>query len=263
MDIITLTYCDMAENSVEMQQIGNMVRRGHGFQLSELNHIKELMEKKEAICNLYSLGNEKTADAYVLVIKNGVNIMLSDFGYDEKMLYEEQANLDHDKYKFQRGGVVNSKARYNLCFSNKNQEPDYINKKGRIIAFDNVPITKALRESFLQFGEKSSNLQIEGNYYYDRSICGISFHGDNERRKVIGVRLGDEQSFPLQFQWYLRRKPMFKRIEIPLSSGDIYVMSEKAVGNDGDWPRFYVLKHATGCKINTENPKDFAHADDL
>ena len=41
----------------------------------------------------------------------------------------------------------------------------------------------------------------EGNYYYDIKKCGIGFHGDAERRKVVGIRLGD--SIPLHFQWFL------------------------------------------------------------
>ena len=256
MDIITLTFGDMAENSVGMEKLGNLVNPGEGFQLSDLNQIKELMEIKQAICELIPLGNDKTPEAFVLVIKNGVNILLSDYGFDKEKLFEEQANLEHDKYKFQRGGVVNSRARYNLCFGENNQEPDYANKKGRIVSYNNVPITKTLLDSFAQFGDKATNLQIEANYYYDKSKCGIGFHGDKERRKVIGIRLGDEVSSPLLFQWYLRLKPRHKRIEIPLEAGDIYIMSEKAVGTDWGKQICYTLRHATGSLNQTGKRKN-------
>ena len=47
-------------------------------------------------------------------------------------------------------------------------------------------------------GDKGNDLMGEGNYYYNSSEFG--FHGDAERRKVVGVRLG--ASMPLEFQWY-------------------------------------------------------------
>jgi hypothetical protein len=48
------------------------------------------------------------------------------------------------------------------------------------------------------------------------------------RRKVIAVRLGE--SLPLHYQWFHESKPIGKRIELILNYGDMYIMSEKAVG---------------------------------
>ena len=39
-------------------------------------------------------------------------------------------------------------------------------------------------------GDIGQDLQAERNYYYDRNKCGIGYHGDSERLKVIVVRLG-------------------------------------------------------------------------
>ncbi|SPN79689.1 2OG-Fe(II) oxygenase, partial [Brazilian cedratvirus IHUMI] len=36
--------------------------------------------------------------------------------------------------------------------------------------------------------------------YYDVNKCYIGFHGDSERRKVIGLRLGE--TMPLYFAWW-------------------------------------------------------------
>ena len=71
---------------------------------------------------------------------------------------------------------------------------------------------------------------VEGNYYYNINTCGIGFHGDAERNKVIGLRLG--ATLPLVFQWYLQCKPVNEPKVISLSHGDIYIMSEKTVGKD-------------------------------
>ena len=54
-------------------------------------------------------------------------------------------------------------------------------------------------ELFLE--KKAMNLEIEGNLYYDTSKCGIGFHGDSERKKVIACSLG--KSRPIHWQWYL------------------------------------------------------------
>jgi hypothetical protein len=145
------------------------------------------------------------------------------------------------------GRVVNKHARWNLCFDEYEREPNYEEKKGRIINIHNLPITSQLYRTIPSyFGSKSQNLKIESNYYYDVSKCGIGFHGDSERRKVIGLRLG-EGSLPLIFQWYYQGEPIGEKIVIPLDDGDIYVMSEKAVGTDWKKKNTYTLRHATGC----------------
>ena len=54
----------------------------------------------------------------------------------------------------------------------------------------------------LWFGPKATHLKGEANYYYDIAKCGIGYHGDSERRKVVAVRLG--AALPLYFQWYRR-----------------------------------------------------------
>ena len=58
--------------------------------------------------------------------------------------------------------------------------------------FDRVPFTKKLRELIgKMIGKKGENLRCEGNNYYDikSGKCGIGWHGDKERSKVVGVRL--------------------------------------------------------------------------
>ena len=39
---------------------------------------------------------------------------------------------------FIKGRVVNKRARWNLCFADCDQEPDYENKRGRIVDFKNI-----------------------------------------------------------------------------------------------------------------------------
>lgn len=136
-----------------------------------------------------------------MVVKNFVDYLLKDDGLTKDDLFREQANLDFDKKAFMKGRVVNKKARWNLCFDDESRAPDYEQKKGRIIGFDEVPITKRIMQRFVEFfGPKAGNLKGEGNYYYDVKECGIGFHGDGERRKVVAVRLG--ASLPMHYQWF-------------------------------------------------------------
>jgi hypothetical protein len=45
----------------------------------------------------------------------------------------------------------------------------------------------------------------------------------------------------------LKGKPIGKRAVIKLEDKDVYVMSEKASGNDAHKRNIPILKHATGC----------------
>ena len=81
------------------------------------------------------------------------------------------------------GRVVNKKARHNLCFSDFDQSADYENKKGTVINFNSVPLTRAIRLMIPKIIQNKNvkNLQCEGNYYYDNLNTYIGMHGDTER----------------------------------------------------------------------------------
>lgn len=247
----TLTFGDVAENHKGMQQIGNLSE--HGFNKQNLDQVKEYfdnlnIETKMIHLNEYLLDDIKVEDAYVLIVKNGVNCLLDNIN-GATNLYEEQDLLNKDKKAFMYGRVVNKHARHNLCFAEENQEPDYENGKGRVIAFNEVPILKQLRQKFGEILEEASNLQVEGNYYYDLNKCGIGFHGDAERRKVIGVRLG--ATIPLVYVWYHNNEAITEVInteDLKLEHGDIYFMSEKATGFDWKRKTRYTLRHAAGAE---------------
>jgi len=169
---ITLTFGDIAENHAGMQKIGNQ-NNNLGFTHQELLDAKNIFESKNYQCELIDLNQQikdlKIEQAYVLIVRDGVSCILSDSNYDKDQLFLEQKNLDLDKKAFMYGRVVNKKARYNLCFGDFDQEPDYDNKKGRVIKFgDKIKITTYIKDNLPNyFGHKSNNLVCEGNYYYD------------------------------------------------------------------------------------------------
>lgn len=243
-ELITLTFGDMAENHKGMEQIGQMVPVGQGFQFEDLQEIRVMMEGLDCLCELIDLSQEAETNlgAYLLVIRGGVNYFVN----DQLALFEEQKGLVYDKQAFMYGRVVNKHARWNLCFDEESREPNYENKMGRIVGYDEVPIMKSLMEQIAALHPKGENLKVESNYYYDTRKCGIGFHGDSERRKVVGVRTG-HSSIPLHYQWFYKGDAIGERIVVPLHPGDMYIMSEKAVGTDWKLKNTPTLRHATGC----------------
>ena len=250
-DCYTITYTlGLVENFVGMEQIGTEEKKG--FKYKHLKEIKKVCETKGLVCELLNLkrlaglkDNDDVGNAYVLIVR--------DFVDDEKKLYSEQSKIDYDKQKFMRGRVVNSQARYNVCFGTKNQTADLTNGKGTIVAFDNIPKTKKVRNDIAEILNDGLKLNInddqvlaEGNHYYDVDKCYIGVHGDGERKTIFGVRVGAD--FPLYYRWFHRFKPAGKLIELDLHSGDMYIMSEKASGNDWKKSSIYTLRHAAGKK---------------
>ena len=171
-------------------------------------------------------------------------------GIDTKVkeLESELLACDWDQKALSRGRVVTKRARYNLVFGDKAQEPRVQEGKGRIIAFETLPLLAYLRNwciGLVAYAQsvKPKKLYAEGNLYFHNK-AGIGFHGDRERNLVIGIRLGG--AFPLVFQWYHQCKRLGKRMEFNLNDGDIYLMSGKAVGSDWRKSSKFTLRHAAG-----------------
>lgn len=272
----TFTFCECAENHVGMQQIGKIADKG--FSLKKLRKIAEALEDKAdvEIFDLKEKANLKFSndcesvdddaeekktenlelgpglgvdvdiddfeDAWLLVIRNGINLFV-----DRDEFVKELAETIplFDTKAWMKGRVVNKRARHNVCYADFSQEPNYENKMGRVLDFKNYPILSQFREGISLFGEKFTNMYAELNHYYDVSICGCGEHGDSERRRVLGLRIGE--SMPLCYRWYYQGKPVGEKVSIDLHDGDIYIMSDKAVGNDWKKRKIPTLRHSTGC----------------
>ena len=249
-EAITITFGDVCENHVGMQKIGSLSNTGFSYQDLKRAHLyfKNLNIKTRLInlkATLLEEGyGEDAEDAYLLIIKGG--------NESADSLYSEQKKLEPDTKCLMYGRLVNKHARYNLCFSEESQEPDYEAGKGRIYGYDTVPFLKELKEKLKEIlGDVGANLNAEGNYYYDVTKCGIGYHGDSERRKVIAIRMGPGY-LPLNFVWYKDGIPVSKEIEInDLKHGDMYIMSNKATGFDWKKKKIYTLRHAAGCSKYT------------
>lgn len=250
----TITFGDQAENHVGMQKLGNKEEAGQGFNLDDLKQAQNYFNECNIECEIIDLkylldekDRDKADEAFVLLVYKGLDAIIeSSDGNGSDSFFEEQDKLSKDKKAFMYGRVVNKHARYNLCFSEESQEPNYEEGRGTIVSFDRVPLLNHLRNTLPKLlGNKALNLVAEGNYYYDVSKCGIGFHGDSERTKVVAVRVG--AYMPLEYQWFFKNNPVGKRGRLTLGHGDIYVMSEKAVGSDWKKKNILTLRHAAGC----------------
>lgn len=244
METITITFGDVAENHVGMEQIGH--KRTFGFFGEDLRCVRDDMIAKGYQVELIDLveasgSSLSLEEASVLVIRNGLEV------FAQGDLMEEMRSLDWDTkmYNKRRNLVQDKIARHNLCFADFSSEPDYEKGKGRVYNFEDLPVLKEIRENLSDvFGYTAHNLVAEGNRYYDVKKCGIGFHGDTERHVVIGFRLGAD--FPLEYQWYHKSNPVGERIRIELKDKDVYAMSQKAVGSDWKKSSKYTLRHAAG-----------------
>jgi hypothetical protein len=242
-DTYTVTFGGQVENHVGMEKIGKM--EDEGFSVEELRIAKNEFESVGCTCNLVNLTElyEEGIEAAVLVVRGGAGLFA-----DPDEMYKEQAALEWDKklYNERRKIVQNKSARWNLCYADFSQEPEYEVGKGRVVDFADLPCLSKVRKYLANYlGPKAKNLYAEGNYYYDAKKCGIGQHGDSERKIVVAFRLG--ATYPLEYQWFLRDKPVGKRLHLDLEHGDLYVMSEKATG--WDWRRtkkIPTLRHAAG-----------------
>ena len=151
---------------------------------------------------------------------------------------------------------MNKRARTNLCFvAGREQEPAVYEGKGTIYDLKKMEylnkgvekLRKQISDGLIEIGSKTKveiNV-VEGNRYYNLKNTGIGFHGDTERVVVICISIGCD-NYPMRWQWFKDGMPIGKPIDVILNCGDVYIMSEKAVGADWKLKSKYTLRHSAG-----------------
>lgn len=245
-EVWTITWGECTESHVGMKISGDMA--DHGFDLDDLKNFAKFFEERDCKTQLLSLngllpeeaknlpGNDEAA---VLVIRKGIGALCN---YDKLSAELESTKSLVNKKALMRGVVKNKNARWGYCVGETSQEPNYEYGKGRTIAFNEHPRLAKLRKKIKKLTGLS--LLAEVNEYYNPLKCYIGFHGDAERRLVVGCRLGG--NFPLYYQWFHKSGPVGSRLNIDLNAGDMYIMSEKAVGTDWKRKKILTLRHAAG-----------------
>ena len=244
MERFSLTIAPGGENHHGMELIGKGPDETQGFSYEDLVKLDNHFGKQGYVCEFVDLNDyidEEVEKACVLIVRKYVN--------ESKKIFEEVSNDEWDKKYFctRRKKVLNKRARYNLCYvEGKSQEPDYENGKGTIIdlvtkkeLYNNYKrVTKDINEVI-----KFEPYVVEGNYYYNNKT-GIGFHGDTERNIVVAFSIGCKTT--IKWRWYHKNQQIGIECPIELNDGDMYIMSEKAVGTDWKKSSKYTLRHAAG-----------------
>ena len=253
----TFTFCDSGENNVGMEQLGHMVDKGHGFNKTDLERIQKNLTDRGVETELTDLRDllnddlkEGAEEAYVLVARNVLGNILKGSEKTIDDFYKEvfREEIWDKQYRCpRRGRVLNKRARWNNVICDIDREPDYINGKGRLISWKNMENLSMVKDFIEEIGDdKMKGFVCEGNYYYNltKGKTGIGFHGDAERRKVVALRLGS--SMTLCYSWYHYSKAIGEKLAINLNSGDMYFMSEEAVGTEWKMRSRKKLRHSAG-----------------
>ena len=239
--------------------------------------------EKVSMLNLNNMSNDKIIEN-LSVDDQGRVLILRDWASKTmgaqcwtKEVFKELASkrwdaeyLDPNKYRTEikngkeikvRGKRMNKLARTNLCFvADREQEPAVYEGKGMIYDLKKMNylnkgverLRQQIADGLIYIGSKTKveiNV-VEGNRYYNLKNTGIGFHGDTERVVVICISIGCD-NYPMRWQWFKDGMPVGKSIDIKLNSGDVYIMSEKAVGADWKKKSIYTLRHSAGAKKYT------------
>ena len=245
MSALVLTFGEQSENHVGMEKNGDGLA-DNGYTYGDLKAVRDKFKELGAKTKIYNLhkGTEYPK-AYVLHVKNAVKAL----NVSPDNLFSSLTDIEWDTqyYDVRRQKVLNKRARYNLCFDHEHVDADYENKVGTIISYDEIPLLKKLRKKLMDLtGFTDVGFQTEGNYYYDVKKTGIGFHGDAERKRVIGVNLSDGITRILRYKWYQHSQPISDPIDIVLENGDLYIMSEYATGYNWKSRNVPTLRHAAG-----------------
>lgn len=257
------------------------------FMPPKMDEDKQLCFPKVSVLDLNVLSMDETIDelcdedqARVLILRDWAAISTGSHGWTTAVFKElasrrwDAEYLDPNKYRTEivngkqvkvRGKRMNKRARTNLCFvDGREQEPAVFEGKGSIYDLKKMmflnkgveKLRKQIADGLIEIGSKTKveiNV-VEGNRYYNLKDTGIGFHGDTERVVVICISIGCD-NYPMRWQWFKDGMPVGKPIDIFLNCGDVYIMSEKAVGADWKLKSKYTLRHSAGAKKYTSLSK--------
>jgi len=245
------TFAGVVENHAGMQKVG---KEREALTKEDLNKLGIMFQEKGCKVKAIRLHKEvgvklKKPDgtslkAFVLHVRNGVQA----FGVDAAELKAEFEKVKPDTtfLNTRRGIVQNKNARYNFNIGDNEhrQCPNIAAGEGTIVSFEDLPLLAQVRHGLTEAGKKLNipkieNLLGEANIYHSRN-SGIGYHGDSERRMVIGANMGKKRK--IEFCAFRKALPIGNKVVLKLRPGDMYFMCVVACGHD--WTKgCYKLDH--------------------
>ena len=247
----SLTVGNGGENHTGMEFLGNLRKKGQGWDLDRLLYAKDILEsifdKQVELFNLNEACLEgvsipeasKPKDAYLMVVRNFLSENV------HKNMIKELGSYEWDRkyWDTRRQKVLNKLARANVCYGEEGRAANYKEGKGTIIGFDKSPLVGNLLK-VVEILMQDKGLIVEGNQYDDASKNGIGPHGDTERVCVSCLRVGE--SMPMKFGMFWNCKLRGKPLETVINGGDLYFMSEEAVGAEWKSRSKWIWRHCAG-----------------
>ena len=247
----SLTIGNGGENHAGMEFLGNMRKKGQGWDIDRLLYAKEILEnifdKHVDLFNLNELclegvtipEGQKPKDSYLMVVRG----FLSDRVHQNMIKELGSYVWDRKYWDTRRQKVLNKLARANVCYGKEGREANYAEGKGTIVGFEQSPLVGNLLK-VVEILMRDKDLIVEGNQYDDVSKNGIGPHGDSERVCVSCLRVGE--SMPMKFGMFWNCKLRGKPFETLIKGGDLYFMSEEAVGAEWKSRSKWVWRHCAG-----------------
>ena len=269
-----LTFSCFAEGHVGMKIEQNQIAKDGKNRALTYEDVAALYEKYSVIHHgprYFTLRKDvggRAPDACVLVIRDGMSM----FGVDKDILLkqiQEVPEVDKQMLNTRQNKVMNKWKRHNFNIGDKMLQADIANGQSTLYNFNCTFLSEAkkLRDAFTKMGkdnklETMTDLLAEANVYYadeykKNNYCGIGYHGDAERPNspVIGCNVGKTRY--LSFRSFHKSRYYRDEIRIKLKHGDIYFMSEHAVGVNWKKSGSVVYRHRAGSlKFLEKDDKD-------
>lgn len=255
----TLTFCESAVGEVNTTAIGT--RAENGMHIDHMARIQAELGLTGVESDLYLLHSLSFHDsrpptgvtvpeAGILVIRDGVNALTQRpdalSGCHGELRDMVSKNL-FDSQRMIRGSVKTMHARTTNVLADHTQKPDLATLKSTVVDIKDFPALDNLRRVLSGWSDFDGLLVAETNHYPDSFKCGIGWHGDAERKHVLGARVGPGAvNMPLRFQAFYRHEPVGCEVRVEIKSGDVFVLSEKATGYDWRSSSFLTWRHAAG-----------------
>ena len=247
----SLTVGNGGENHTGMEFLGNLRKKGQGWDVDRLLYAKDILESIfDKNVELFNLNEEclqgvnipkgsKPKDAYLMVVRN----FLSENVHKNMIKELGSYKWDRKYWDTRRQKVLNKLARANVCYGKEGRAANYAEGKGTIIGFDQSPLVGNLLK-VVEILMQDNGLIVEGNQYDNVSKNGIGPHGDTERVCVSCLRVGE--SMPMKFGMFWNCKLRGKPFETVINGGDLYFMSEEAVGAEWKSRSKWIWRHCAG-----------------
>ena len=253
----TVTFCECAESDRSLQQLGE--KASSGFSIAQLERAKAWFEQRGIACILIPLPNPNGTgpDGAVLVARAAVPLLCG--VPSQAHVMDELLQIPYDTKMIHYGKLAEKRARHCNVLADHDQSPDYGTRQSTVVRFARVPALERMRAQLPDIlGSDATNMFAEVNKYPsaadDAVIGGIGFHGDSERRRVVAARFGTS-AFLLRFVWFRSHKVASGPIDVTVFPGDVYIMSDAAVGHDWKCSGRHTLRHAAGAPKYTRPSK--------